>query len=346
MPNWPTSNAWPSQRNWPAGNAWPSANNWPASFNGSFASLFPGAFQIVQSNIGILYGSTPLASAGNTSTTIVALSGVITGTPVPVWIKATNSNIVGLSIGPTFDIYYDGAFVLAGMSGVTPISGVPIPLTGAGAGLSLTWTAGTSVASDTWKATAASWIDQSGNLKDYTMATLSRQPIVTAVVNGSPGLLFDAVDDLMVSTCNCPVPGTTPWVGFHVFRRPTANAGLTRIISDSGDGARLLAVAATTIRLSNQGTAGPTAAGLPTNTWGAVDYLYSNSASDYIRTGSGVAAFGLADVSNAASVGRQLSSPIPTGVEIMMTGYAPASAFNAAAFRAAVAAVYGPTVNA
>lgn len=313
-------------------------------FNGNFASLFPTAFQVVQTDRGFLFGSTPLANTTNTSTTVLALTGVIANVAVPIWIKSTNSASVGA--GATFSIYYDGAGTTPAMTGVTPTAGVPIALTGAGSGLSLTWTAGTSVNNDTWKATCAGLIDQSGNGKDYFQFTASKQPVVTTGLNGKAALLFDGVDDLLESTCSLPAPGTTPYNGFFLVRRPTTAAGAARMVADgAGEVSAIILDGATQMHLYCNGGFGPIASGLPTNTWGAVEFLLSNSASDYLQIGS-VARVTGAGAGNGVAPSRSISgAAVPANIEFLMGGYVPASGFSSAAFRAAITQWAGPTVN-
>lgn len=306
-----------------------------------FAAAFPAAYQVLQFEFGLLYGSVPKATAGNTSTTIPSLSGVIAGVPVPIWIVATNSASIGS--GATFAIYYDGG-VTPAMAGVTPTAGVPVALTGAGLGMSVTFTMGTSVNTNSWRATCAGITDQSDNNKDSVQATIAKQPVVTVGVNGKPGLLFDGADDTLLSALALPVPGTTPWCGGIVMRRPTTTAGNTRLVASSTDDGAVLFTAATSMRLYNSGTLGPTATGLPTNTWGAVDFLFSNSASDNIQTGSGTRVSG-AGAGNAATNNHALSgSAAPANIEVLAAVYAPASGFDFATFRAAVTAIYGAGV--
>lgn len=313
-----------------------------SSPSGVLASLFPAAYQVLQFEFGLLYGSTPKATAGNTATTVVSLSGAITGTPVPIWVTSTNSATVGS--GATFSVSYDGGSTQA-MTGVTPTAGVPVALTGAGAGLSVAFTAGTGVSGNSWKATCVGIEDQTGNNNDAAQATSSLQPIVTVGVNGKPGLLFDGVDDFMTSALALPAPGTTPWCGAMVARRPTTAAGNARMVADSVDNGGLLLTAATDIRLYNGGTFGPTATGLPTNTWGAIDWKFSNSASDRIQTGSGAVASG-AGAGNSAPSGMRISpNAAVSNIEVLAVMYAPDSGFSPATFRAAVTARYGASVN-
>lgn len=350
MARWPTTgNTYPgSHKAYPVlPNAYPGSgiSAYPAGTIApvtSFAAEFPAAYQVLQFEFGLLYGSVPKATAGNTSTTVVSLSGVIAGVPVPVWVTSTNSASIGA--GATFSVSYDGGATQA-MTGVTPSVGVPVALTGAGDGLSIAFTAGTSVNANSWRATCAGIDDQTGNGYDATQFTIGLQPVVTVGVNGKPGLLFDGADDRLPSTLNLPAPGTTPWCGAMVARRPTTAAGNARMVSSNVDDAALLLTAATSIRLYNGGAFGPTATGLPTNTWGAIDWMFSNSANDRIQTGSGAVASG-AGAGNTAPTNMSLvGSAAPANIEVVGIMYAPASGFTPAAFRAAVTAIYGATVN-
>lgn len=176
-------------------------------FNGIFAPLFPGAFGIWQSNLGLTYGGTPLANAGNTSTTVLSLTGSLATAPIPIWWKATNTAAIGA--GATFDIFYDGAGVTPAMSGVTPTAGTPVALTGAATGLSTTWAAGNSVSGDIWKATCSALADQSGNGKTLSQGVAAQQPIVVSGLNGKVFVQFDSTNDFLLSTLLLAQPATT-----------------------------------------------------------------------------------------------------------------------------------------
>lgn len=167
-------------------------------FSGNFASILSGAYQVIQSDLGLTYGSTPLANSTNTSTTVLSLTGSLSTAPVPIWFKATNSAAVGA--GAQFNVYYDGTGTTPAMTGVTPSVGVAVPLTGAATGLSNTWAAGNGVANDIWKATSAANADQSGNGVHATQGTLGAQPVIGIGVNGRVSLIFDGIDDFMTST--------------------------------------------------------------------------------------------------------------------------------------------------
>lgn len=306
----------------------------------SFAALFPTAYQAVQTDVDLFaYGTVMKVTAGNTSTSAPVLSGTINGVAVPIWVKSTNTLAVGS--GATFNIYYDGTGTTPAMSGVTPTAGVPVALTGLGSGMFITWSAGTSVTNDSWKSTCAGF----GGISGYVQLTPGLQPIVTIGLNGCPGLLFDGTDDFMSSVCNIPAPGTTPWCGYAVIRRPTTAAGNARLLDNAGDSSAIIANGATTMVLFNNGTFGPIGTGLPTNTWGAIDFKFSNSAADYIRIGSGPTVSG-AGAGNNPNVNPTISQgAAPANEEILAVGYVPSTSFNAASFRTQVTAIYGASVN-
>lgn len=305
-----------------------------APFNGNFASLFPGAYQVVQSDLGLTYGGTPKPTSGNTSTATMALTGTLAGTPVPIWLALTS--------GSTGNIYYDGAGITPAMTGVTVAAGLGIALTGAGSGLTITPSAGTLVSPDSWKATCSALADQSGNGKHYTQAAAAAQPIVTIGVMGKCGLLFDGVDDYMDSACATPAPGTTSWVGFFVFKTQVFAGGNLRAFGP--DQTAILEASATSLQLYGAGTFGPAGSGISLGALVAVDYLRSNSVADYIRVGSGSVATGVT-TGNATSATKTISNAaFPAVVEVFAVGYAPASVFNSVAFRAAASPFYGAAV--
>ena len=242
MPSWPTATNWPTAVNWPTAANWPTGVNWPASGGGppppiNFASLFPGAFQAVQTDIGLTYGGILRATTGNTATTVVSLTGNTAGVAVPIWVKSTNSGAVGS--GATFSIYYDGAGTVAAMTGLVPVVGTPIPLTDAGTGVSLTWTAGSGVFNNTWKATCAGLADQSGNGLHYTQLLAASQPILSTGLNGKPGLLFDGVDDQFQSTLTTN-PLLSPLTLYFIARLIPQSPGVDIWLSNAGVSAAAL----------------------------------------------------------------------------------------------------------
>ena len=156
-----------------------------------FADLFPGAYQVVQTDLGLSYGAVMRADAGNTSSVAFALTGATPAVPVPIWIRITAPGVG--------NVYYDGLGVTPAMVGVTIVDSVNIVLTGAGAGMAITPGVGSQVVGNTWRATCSGLADQSGNGFNTIQLTPAQQPIVTVGLNGKPGLLFDGVDDVFVS---------------------------------------------------------------------------------------------------------------------------------------------------
>ena len=198
------------------GNRRARAGSVAAPFSGNFADLFPSTFAVWQSDRGLSYGSLLRPNAGNAAATTIAVSGAIVGVPVPIWVVATNSLAVGA--GATFDVYYDGLGVTPAMAGLTPTGGATIALTGAGAGLGLTWTAANSVAGNAWKATCAGLLDQSANGKNATQAASTRQPFIDAGPNGKPSISFvTSLVTYFATPIVQPAPATTPFTMYIVI---------------------------------------------------------------------------------------------------------------------------------
>ncbi len=278
------------------------------SFNGNFATLFPGAFQVVQTDRGLTYGATPLATAGNTSTTVLTLSGTITGPYIPVLAKATNTLAIGA--GATFNIYYDGVGTLPAMSGVTPTAGTPVALTGAGAGLFIAWAAGTSVTNDTWNATAAGLADQTLNGKNATQATATKQPILTIGVNGKPELLHDGVDDELDSSVGSLIGGAVPYQIIIVARRLVNTPSRAYVGGASNTGVVYCQVGSDVTMFSGStGPSTPYSSAVQTR----ISATFTGSTSDSLKVGA------LAPVSGV-SAGAQVTASRTIGTNVAMFG--------------------------
>lgn len=275
------------------------------AFNGNFASLFPGAYQVVQTDLGLTYGGTMLPTAGNTSTATMALSGTLTTAPVPIWIRLTGG-------GGTADIYYDGLGVTPAMSGVLVVATIPIVLTGAAAGLSITPSVGTLVNADTWKATCSALADQSGNGLHYAQAVATKQPVITAGLNGKVGLLFDGVDDFLQSTLVTAISYKiwavlrTFAVGAQCTYFGPATAGVSGIVYSSTGSS------ATNVQQYNGSIANPGTFAL--NTPFRLESGFTNTTASYLRLGGGAPITGQnaganvrADAQIAANLSAQFS---------------------------------------
>lgn len=317
----------------------------PPIFDGDWSKVFPGAFQLVQPAIGLTYGGTLAKAAGNTSTSVVTLTGELEGgAPVPIWVVCTTTGLA-VGAGAKFDVYYNEATDVPAMVNVTPAVGVPRSLEGAGIGVSLTWSAGTAVLGSIWKATCSRLVDLSGNGKHYTQPNAVLQPIVTRGVNGKAGLLFDGTDDVLFSFLSLLAPGTTPYSIFAIYRRPTT---LTTFICFGGAGGTAPAVSFTAAQSVsvNAGGANLVGAGLPTNQWGALDITLSNSIGDRIQNGAGPVTTGV-NAGNGAGNSMSLANSVaPANFELLALGYVPAAMFNAAAFRALLNTPEGYGTNA
>lgn len=190
----------------------PQYNPTPAPSGIGYAALIPNAYQILQSDVGVIYSTTMQPVAGNTATTVVSLTDARSSalTAIPVQIKATNALAIGS--GGQFSVSFDFGSTYP-ITGITPTAGTPVALSGLGAGISLTWAAGTVVLNNVWNAAAATWNDRTTNAKNATQATLSRQPIIIPGPNGVPEILFDGVDDFL----NSPTVGSLAVMPYQII---------------------------------------------------------------------------------------------------------------------------------
>lgn len=320
------------------------------AFNGNFASLFTGVIQSVQTDLGLTYGGTMLATTGNTSATVLTLSGALATAPVPILVKATNSAAVGS--GATFSIYYDGGTVAA-MTLVTPTGGVPVPLTGAATGLSLTWTTAASVTNDTWNATCAGLADQSGNGWHYSRALASAQPLITVGLNGHAGIAGGTAGQARNMLSVLALPRTTTPVMCFVVVRALAWSVNARLLGEtaaaSPNHCGILQISGASPRIDQyDGLAGNFDTSLAINSWGVIEARWGNSVADYLRLGSAAAVTG-ASCGDAGIVGtgREIFSTNGANFgnyELLALVYAPPQSTVAA--RAAVASFYAGLVAA
>jgi len=269
-------------------------------FNGNFASLFPGAYQVIQSDLGLTYGGQTLASG--TTPPVGSLTGALTTPPVPLWFKCTNAAPIG---GAVFNAYADGLGVTPFMTGIVPTAGVPVALTGPCTGLSHAWAAGTAALDNVWKATSAAQADQSGNGKHASQAVPASQPVITAGLNGKVGLLFDGVNDYIQSTVGTLF--TTSYLILVVGRITGAAVGSNAIVSGSPGNY------AGTIYQDTAGTFSQYASGLGNSVaffnttnqrWAA---KFTNSAADSLRIGSLATVTGVS-AGGAASATRTIGA--------------------------------------
>lgn len=312
-----------------------------APFNGNFASLFPGAFQVVQSDLGLTYGGTPLAAG--TTPVVGTITGTLATTPVPILFTCTTPGVIGA--GAIFAASFNGG-VSNAMTGINPAAGTPFPLTGAATGLSMTWAAGSALADNTWTATSVSLSDQSGNGFDYSQAVAGKQPIITVGVNGKPGLLSDGVDDFFASLLNLPTPAATPFTQILIGK--VVSWTLNRLLcGGTGGNNPSLNLSAVTPSIQQIGAAvANVSTGMTVGSFAVLTAAYGNSTSDYLRAGSAAAVTG-ANAGSVATPGRQLFARAGAGFsnfELLACLYVPGAAINEAPLRAAVTSFYGGSV--
>jgi len=305
-----------------------------AGFTGNFAILFPGAFQSVQTDLGLTYGGTMLAAG--TTPPVITLTGALITVPVPITVTDVVPGILGTWTG---QVSYDGGATQA----QSFTSAATVPLTGAGAGLTLNIAAGVAAGDNVWKATCAALADQSGNGKNYSQATATKQLVITPGLNGFPGLLSDGVDDSFVSTCNLPAPGVTPYSMFAVFRQPAWIVN-TFLFGSTVAGQNVFQAIGSPTILCRVGASGQANGGAAINNWVILEIVRAAAATDSSKLGTTTAT---GAVANTAITGLEVASQ--TGgtnngtMELLALAYAPGTP-NWLAVRAAVTAKYGAAV--
>jgi len=276
-----------------------------SGFNGQIASLFPGAAQVLQSDLGLTYGSQPKATG--TTPPVTTLSGSLSATPVPIWFKCTTAGAIGS--GALFSAYVDGVGTTPFATGISPLAGSPVALSGPCSGLSIAWAAGSAALDNIWKATGSGLADQTVNGKNAAQATAAKQPIVTIGINGRVGLLFDGVDDTLdAASLTLPAPGTTPTFHWAVWRKVSEPGGSSVHFGDMGLIAHALFCPSggTSFQTWN-GIYGPLSS-LTMGQWMRTEAIFTNSTSDYLKSGSLSAVTGVNALNSASPGGYQIGN--------------------------------------
>lgn len=287
-----------------------------ASFSGAFASLFPGALQVVQTDIGLTYGTTMLATG--TTPPVITLSGSLSTVPVPITVTCTLIGIRGIWTG-TYS--FDGGSTTTAFT-----SAATINLTGKGSGLVLNIAAGTAAINDVWKATCSGLADQSGGGWNYSQAGTG-QPIITVGINGKPGLLFDATRTTYLSSSfAAPVPGTTAYSIYMVMTPATFGSQQNFIGSTGSPGASTLydPGSLTSLTQFNGASANMSAVAAAR---ARIVADYTNSINDRIKSGSNVIVTGQS-AGNSAGVAQAIGAGtaggnFPANLEFFMMVIAP-----------------------
>lgn len=245
------------------------------TFSGDFGALFTGVLTSVASHVGLVEGTTLLHSAG--SGPVLTFSGTRTGSPTAITVTCpTTGGARGTWLGLV--TYGDG-------STQAFTSAATVALTGLGAGLTLNIATGTAVTTDVWKATAATWTDQSGAGKNFTEATASLQPVIAVGPNGKACVKFDGVDDTMSAAVGLAAPGTTPYTYLAAVRIDAWSSNTCIIGADSFVARVMMEGSSPQIKQGNSGgnlvTGGPAV-----GAFGRLIAEYTNSASDLIKFGS------------------------------------------------------------
>lgn len=268
-------------------------------FNGVFTSLgWTGLEQLFQSDVGLAYDAAAVATAGNTSTTTIAIANSGSTAPCALLIKSTNTLAIGS--GATFSIYADGG-TTPFMTGVTPTAGVGVALTGVGAGATLTWTAGTSVTNDTWKSATNLWNDQASSPHNGTSSGANR-PLIVPGTGGKLALSGNGTNTNLATTFNFPAaPATTNQYIYLLARLTATPGGNAALCAVPGGGT--FAIYGTTAPLIQQYQGTLANGSTPTiNTWYLISAKFTGSVSDSLKLGSAAAVSGTS-AGNAAPAG-------------------------------------------
>ncbi|MBA3898388.1 MAG: hypothetical protein H0X36_14925, partial [Sphingomonadaceae bacterium] len=185
---------------------------------------------LFQSDFGLTYDSSVVATAGNTSTTAITIANSGSTAPCAVRAKATNSLAIGS--GGQFSIYTDGGTTPI-MTAVTPTAATPIALTGF-SGVTLSWSAGTVVNNDTWDAAAAAWTDQAASPHNASSSGGTR-PIITPGTGGKLGTKGNGTNTRFTTSLGAlAAPATTNQYMYVLARMLSTPAGNASICSIPG----------------------------------------------------------------------------------------------------------------
>lgn len=291
----------------------------------NFATLFGTSAQFVQTDRGLTYGST-LLTTGVSQPTLTLSGSLVATNKVPITVTCTLGGALGVWTG---SISYNGGATVA----QNFTSAATITLTGAGAGLTLSINGTAATLNNVWQATCSNLADQSGNGLNYIQPFAPCQPVITAGINGKPGLLFkggsvSTTVSCLVSSLNLPAPGTTPWFCWAVLRQVTFNGA--NFTAFTGNGTPNVGNIWYGSSAGSWGMYNGSSSNFTSSTFGAfgrLEVYYSNSTSDYVKTGpSSVTGV---NCGNASTTGRQIggqgsnTSNVVNGanIELLALGY-------------------------
>lgn len=294
---------------------------------------------LYQSGFKMTEGTT--LSATGTTPPVITFSGTRNGKPYPIWVKC---NTTGGALGVwTGDVYYDGAGTTSEQSFT---SAATVALTGKGAGLTLNIAAGNAATNNVWKATCGTWGDLAATPHDMTQATATKQPIITAGLNGWPGLLFDGSSQNLVSSgYNLAAPGTTNFGRLLVARQITWTTGKNLVGETSNGNVGIIHTHTATPSIAAFNTSNSTDVAMTLNTWFRVRALWSNSTGDYLKVGA-TSVTGV-NLGNSSANGQEIASAAGAGfanIEVLAYGIwtgGDLSAADIAAVDAAIGVLFG-----
>lgn len=239
-----------------------------------------------QSDFGIATGGTPLAS-GTGPPPALTLTGAIAGTVAfRSEIQATGTDGVAtyrygaLNTGSTSVTWIE-------QNKVVPAGGGTYAMTGAMAGATLNWPAGTYTNDNVYQGTCSGWVDQK-NATTAAQATASKQPLILwDTTTGRFFLRFDGVDDVLSEpTLNLAAPGVANVFVESAFtqRAWTANRGVCSSGTTGGTTQITGQTATPTLKAFNSVAFTAGSAGASLGTLVRCECLWANSAAlDYLK---------------------------------------------------------------
>jgi|SRR6185369_421278 len=184
------------------------------------ASYFAGAYQVLQTDLGLTMGTTPYKTG--TAPPIGTLGGTLTRNGAkPLWFKCTTAGTIGG--GALFSAYDDGAGIVPFATGISPAGGgSPVALGGSFTGTNVAWAAGTAALDNVWKGTCSALADQSGLGFHVAQPQAANQPIIIAGPNGKCGLKFEVARATCMAPSGLTISSATPFVTYWVVNMTTA----------------------------------------------------------------------------------------------------------------------------
>jgi len=197
---------------------------------------------------------------------------------------------------------------------------------------------------------SGSWLDQSGNGRDFTEAT-NPPSIVTSTLNGIAVLTFDGTNDRLANAAWSPgAPGSQAiWYAMLVRQVSWTNGdSLLANATGTGNAQRIIQNSVTPQIAQRNTTIANSNSAATIGSWFLIEVLFNNATTDYVNIGATKQTG--TNAANTAATGRCLGACGTTDFSnIEVAGFwatnGEPTAGERTAFRAAVTSLYGGTVT-